>query len=98
MASLAPKANKICFRMKNAMAVHTIENIIRSRNALATYLDASFLLPSPSFIPISGAPPTPIRVAKDKIIVTIGAQTPIAVSAVSPTTGIWLTNIRSVML
>ena len=49
-------------------------------------------------IAMIGAPPTPMRKAKEDIRVTIGPQTPAPASATSPITGIFPMYIRSTIL
>ena len=47
---------------------------------------------------ISGAPPMPIKKAKEEMRVTIGPQTPAPARAISPTSLMFPIYIRSTML
>ena len=60
--------------------------------------DASFSFFSPSRMPSSGAPPTPMREENAPIMVRMGPQTPTPASARSPTEAMWPMYIRSTML
>ena len=61
-------------------------------------LSASFLFPSPSFIELKGAPPSPIKAAKEDRINVIGKQTPRLAKASVPIDSIPETKIRSMKL
>ena len=77
--------------IKNAMA--------NSRQKqLATICLAPFSFFCPRRMLISGAPPTPIQLAKEVIRVTMGPQTPTPASARPPVPGILPMYMRSTML
>ena len=95
---LAPNAISIGRVKKSAAAVRTRDRETSIRNALARMRDASFSFFSPSRMPSSGAPPTPMREENAPIMVRMGPQTPTPASARSPTEAMWPMYIRSTML
>ena len=72
---LAPNAISIGRVKKSAAAVRTRDRETSIRNALARMRDASFSFFSPSRMPSSGAPPTPMREENAPIMVRMGPQT-----------------------
>ena len=68
------------------------------RKLLASIFFASFSLPSPILMLMSGEPPIPTSEANADIIVTMGPQTPTPARAFSPISAIFPMYIRSTTL
>ena len=81
-----------------AAAVRMVERPSSMTKQLARIFLAPSWLFSPMRMAISGAPPMPIKKAKEEMRVTIGPHTPAPARAISPTSLMFPIYMRSTML